>query len=81
MKSSNQSAQLVFVYTKLELGRLTGAGTIHDSKNQKSIQNSDFSDFQVNRESTIRQNEGILSIKESVQESRIDLISRFSGEP
>ena len=44
------------------------AGTIHDSKNRELIQNPDFRDFQVNRESTIRQNELILSIKESILE-------------
>ena len=36
---------------------------IHDSKNWESIQNPDFHNFQVIRESTIRQNEQILSIK------------------
>ena len=57
------------------------ADTIHDSKNRESIQNPDFCDFQVNRESTIRQNERILLIKESIHESRIDSKSRFLGEP
>ena len=38
-------------------------------------------DFQVNSESTIRQNEWILSLKEYIPESRTDSKSRFSGEP
>ena len=40
-----------------------------------------FFDFHVNRESTIRQNEQILLIKESIHKLRIDSKSRFSGEP
>ena len=35
---------------------LTRSGTIHDSKNRELIQNPELRDFQVNRESTIRQN-------------------------
>ena len=61
----------------LEPRGTTRAGTIHDSKNRKSIQNPDFRDVQVNRESTIRQNEIILLIKELIHESRIDTKSRF----
>ena len=54
---------------------------IHDSKNRESIQNPDFFDFQMNRKSTIRQNERIVLIKESIHKLRIDSKSRFSGEP
>ena len=55
----------------------TRAVAIHDSLNRESIQNPNF---QVNRESMIRQNERILLLKESIHESRTDSKSRFSGE-
>ena len=59
------------------LPKYTRAVAIHDSLNRESIQNPNF---QVNRESTIRQNERILLLKESIHELRTDSKSRFSGE-
>ena len=58
-------------------GTGTRAVAIHDSLNRESIQNPNF---QVNHESTIRQNERILLLKESIHESRTDSKSRFPGE-